>query len=182
MDKKWFILIGLVSAALLAKLLLPDSADASADRDPGAGPATPAQAPSGATLPPVQISEPERQILTEAHRARMEKKAHPNSQTLKSLQPLIHKARKAPNDSIRAAAINGLASVGHPSRPVIETLLDGMDDPSPQVRARAMSALRRLSGRSFRDYRPDGPEAERRKAIRRIRKVFEKTTQDQKDA
>ncbi len=184
MDKRWIILVALLLVAVGARLLFQETA--SAPSNPEVHPIGKGASAKSATHPaawnPSNISQDERRILTQVQSLLNDQKADPESVNLNRLMPLMQQAKTAPQPPVRAAAMTGLATVGHADPQVIHTFVGGLEDGSELVRIRALAGLRRLSGRSFKDYKPDAPEHKRREAMKRIKAIFENAKKPQKDA
>lgn len=89
----------------------------------------------------------------------------------RSTAPLVMRTlRSHASPRIRAAAANALGRLEvWDSMP---TLLDALSDPDPLVRTQSNLAIAKLVGFQYTNYDPNGPVAERNRAIQIIRKDY----------
>ncbi|MCE5326895.1 MAG: HEAT repeat domain-containing protein [Planctomycetaceae bacterium] len=84
-------------------------------------------------------------------------------------QALVNAAKNDPDEGVRSSA---LTTLGHSrAYETMDTILDGMDDPSPAVREAAYQAMRKVLGMDF-PYKADDPEPKRRQDVNMIRAAW----------
>ena len=93
------------------------------------------------------------------------------------LQPIVQKASQDPSPAVRSVALTSLAGFKKHKKRLLPTILDGLEDPNPQVRRRAARALKRLTGTRFPAFEASASPKRRKEAVMFIRSYFKDEAQ-----
>ncbi len=169
---RWHVMLaGLVLAAAVVWIVFRPASGSETSDPSSSGHASGgnSQAAGGGPVHGRPLASPEERWVVDYTRTLVASEEPINFEQLK---PVVTKATDDPNPAVRAVAMTSLSRFKKRHVDLLPTLFQGMRDPHPMVRQRAVLALQTLTETRFPAFKPEGSPESRKKAMDFIEAYF----------